>query len=141
MQDTHPGLENARIQFPAVVETAEHKPSIRQAGNSAAWHHANVSLGIVDLITIRQLDYSLRIEGLLVKWQDDRISDDIVHEIDTARPRISQIADLNGCNATAEDFQAGICRISLQVNRDMNRNTLQEPGDALVGPCGDIKEA
>src|SRR5262249_52503214 len=115
----HPDIEYGRRNLPLIVEAAENKALWRQPDIRPRRHMlGNGALTVLDPIAIGKLNDAFRIVGLLIKWKNDCVGNNVVDELRPSRARKSVIIDLNGCRSVSQDTGARTVRMAIKVDRN-----------------------
>src|SRR5580692_5993031 len=72
------------------------------------------------------------------RWIGNGIGYSVVHRRETSRSWVPQVADLHGCGTSREDRQPVGCRVSREVNKDVDPIGADQLDQCLVGQSPDI---
>src|ERR1700688_1025865 len=80
IQNSHPTVKNARSDFEIIVETTKHKRRWRQSQFSARERSASDGThGIVGLIAVGEKGNFFRVELIMILWDHNSISNNVVY--------------------------------------------------------------
>ena len=79
-------------------------------------------------------------EGLLVERQHDLVGNDVIDEIGPHRARITEITHLDGRGTVGENFGPAVLRVAFQVDRDVDLELVEQPGDVAIASRANIVE-
>jgi hypothetical protein len=140
-QQSHPDVEFARPDLVVVVEAAEHKIIRGQAEIRARCPcRGDGPLLIVGLITAGKADDLFAVMLLLFNGNDHRICNEIVDITGAQRPRIADVADLQGRHAPGKDARARMLGMALEIHGDVEGIAAREVDDGLIGQPAHIHE-
>src|SRR5580704_1211990 len=139
MQEPHPDAEYVGRDFPVIVEAAKDETCLRKPGFGPRRRAiCNFPLAVVDLIAIRQVDDLLRIEWLVLKRRHRRVGDDVVDELGPHCAGKAEIAYLDRRRTIRKNAGPRILSMSLQINRNIDLEIVEELGGFLVALSADI---
>src|SRR5262245_14637214 len=126
-QEAHPHVEELRRELVAVVEAAEHESGLGQTDGAAGRSlGCDLTLGIIDLIAIWQVDDHLAVRLLLIERQNDPIRQYIVDEIHPHCCGISEVARLHRRRAVSENRRPPVLGMAFQVDGDVDIEVEQQ---------------
>ena len=132
-QNSHPAGEGLGGDLPARVEAAEHEALRRQAelgaGEGPVRDHA---LRVIRLIA-RQIGDLFRVVRPRLRRYDDRVGDQIVHEVAAHAAEIADVTHLHWSRAQREDVRPCVTGVAAEVDGDVYLEPPGERGDLVVG--------
>src|SRR5262249_12018706 len=104
-KQAHPYIEDWLGDLEVRAETAKHERSLREPelaarGDSRRCLH---SAGIVDQVAVRQVGDLLRIERLVLAWDDGLVRDQVIDEWRSRGSGIAEVAHLDRRGAPRQD--------------------------------------
>ena len=103
----HPGREQLGFDFVELVKAAKNKSIFRKVPLPAADRRFfPVGSAVNHLVAMRHADDLFTVERAMIRWRDNRISDDVVDESGSAGGQESQVGDLDRRGFQGQDLHA-----------------------------------
>src|SRR5262249_14990098 len=90
---------------------------------------------------VRQVDDFLAEQGLLIRWHDKAIGDDVIDEVGTRRTGIAEIVNLDRCRAVGEDFGSAIRGPAMEIDQQIEVVGTDELRRVPIRHLGDVHNA
>ena len=142
LQQAHPHGKHRRADLVVVVEAAEHKTLLGQAGLSPAGRGGRYgALAVVDLVAVRQAHDVLGVEAFTARRRDGGVAHDVVDVGRTHGAREAQVVHLHGGAAPGQDAGAAVLRVTLQVHGNVHLQAAQQLRHLGVALLAHVDEA
>src|SRR5262249_43008920 len=120
-KELHPDVEELRRELVAIVEAAEHESGFAQADGPAGRGFAcDFTLGIIDLISIWQVDVHLAVLLLLINRETHPVRQYVVDEFHAHCCGISEVAHLQRRRAASQYRRSPVLGMAFQVDGDVD---------------------
>ena len=141
VQQPAPDIKKIRGDFPVVVKAAENEAILWQTLISAGLiGGGNVSMAVVDLIRVRQIDNLFGVAGLVLRRDEHGIGNQIVDKRRAKRAGIPQKMHLDRRRSGSQNAQPGILRVALEIDGYINLKLTDDAGDFGIGFICDYDE-